>query len=160
MAKRHKMENGELKMLVAEIIKRKNNIKQKIEELDYYLEKVASLPTAIEGMSNQKDAVHVYNTVINTMFDLLDSYQNHIILLAKSNNINNINVGKSEIKVSDAVVLMRTINEKINTLTRLIISKDTSINVPNLIEQRDKLMEEQILIDNAIQQSDWSVEIE
>lgn len=140
-------------MLVAEVIERKNRIKQKIEELEYYLEKVASIP-------NVKNSSTVYNEVVNNVFELLDNYQSHVILLDKSNSKTVIKVGQSEIKVSDAIKLHRTINEKMRILTNIITSTDSSVDVPNLIKQRDKLIEERLLLNKSIQQSDWAVEIE
>ncbi len=140
-------------MLVSEAIERKNTIKQSIDELDYYLEKIASIP-------NVRESSPVYNEVINNMFDLLDKYQSHIILLYNSNSTTTIKVGEAEITVAIAVALLRTIEEKISILTKIITSDDASVSVPDLIKQRDKWLEEKILIKQAIEQSNNSTEID
>lgn len=140
-------------MLVAEAIERKNKIKQSIQDLDYYLEKVSSIPNIRESSS-------VYNKVINNMFELLDNYQSHIILLYNSNNNVSVKVGETELTVTMAIALKRTIDEKINILTKIITSNDASISVPELLKQRDKLFEEQLIIKRAIEQSDWSTELD
>lgn len=140
-------------MLVAEAIDRKNKIKQSLEELDYYLEKISSIP-------NVRESSPVYNKTIKNMFELLDKYQSHIILLYNSNNNNTIKVGETELTVAMAVALKRTIDEKIAILTKIITSNDASVSVPDLITQRDKLLEEQILIKNTIEKSNWTTEID
>ena len=141
-------------MLVAEALKRKDDIKQKIVELEFYLGKVGGAPAP------GKDAVGLYGEVINSIFKLFDKYQNLSILIERSNLSNEVEIGKSKLSVSNAVKLRRTVSEKIRVLTDVIGNGDPMINVPNLIDQRDKLIEEHILLDNVIKQSDWGVEID
>ena len=98
--------------------------------------------------------------MLGKVFDLLDKYQNYIILLERSNSKCEIKVGTSDVKVSDAVKLRDTTNKKMGFITNLINSNDASLNVPDLMDNRDKLMEEFILLNNAIEKSDWSEEVE
>jgi hypothetical protein len=93
------------------------------------------------------------------MFELLDKYQNYIILLDRSNKETEISVGTSTIRKSDALILRETVEEKIRILTVLATNDDPVIDIPNLLTQRDKLIEEQILLNNAIEESDWRVSI-
>ena len=139
-------------MLVGEILRRKNETKIKIEELEFYIEKISNI--------NIKESAHIYTNILGKVFDLLDKYQNYIILLERSNSKCEIKVGTSDVKVSDAVKLRDTTNKKMGFITNLINSNDASLNVPDLMDNRDKLMEEFILLNNAIEKSDWSEEVE
>jgi hypothetical protein len=142
-------------MLVSELIKRKNIIKQKLSELEFYLEKIANV-----NSKKTLDNASLYGSVLNNMFELLDKYQNYIILLDRSNKETEISVGKSTIKKSDALILREIVEEKIRILTVLATNDDPVIDIPNLLIQRDKLIEEQILLNNAIEESDWGVSID
>ncbi len=141
-------------MLVSELIKRKNIIKQKLSELEFYLEKIANV-----NSKKTLDNASLYGSVLNNMFELLDKYQNYIILLDRSNKETEISVGTSTIRKSDALILRETVEEKIRILTVLATNDDPVIDIPNLLTQRDKLIEEQILLNNAIEESDWRVSI-
>ena len=139
-------------MLVGEILKRKNETKIKIEELGFYIEKISNV--------NIKESATIYTNVLGKVFDLLDKYQNYIILLERSNLKCEIKVGTSDVKVSDAVKLRDTTNKKMEFITNLINSNDASLNVPDLMDNRDKLMEEFILLNNAIEKNDWSEKVD
>lgn len=140
-------------MLIGEIIRRKNNIKHEIAELEFYIEKVSNIP-------NVKESATIYTNVLGKVFDLLDKYQNYIILLERNNLKQDIKVGKSSVSVSDAIKLRITADKKIKFITNLINNNDASLNILSLIESREKLMEEFMLLNNAIEKSDWSTEIE
>jgi len=142
-------------MLVSELIKRKDVIKQKLGELEFYLEKIADA-----NSKKTLDNASLYGSVLNNMFELLDKYQNYIILLDRSNKETEISVGKSTIKKSDALILREIVEEKVRILTVLATNDDPVIDIPNLLIQRDKLIEEQILLNNAIEESDWGVSID
>lgn len=140
-------------MFIAELIKRNRNIKQRIDELEFYLEKIADIP-------NVKESGPVYTNVLNRIFGLLDTYQSHMIALERSNISTEIEVGTAKLSVSDAIKLRATTEEKIRFFTSLIDNNDASLNVPDLMDKRDKLVEERLLLDNAIGKSDWSTEID
>jgi ethanolamine utilization protein EutQ (cupin superfamily) len=140
-------------MLIGEIVRRKNDIKREIVELEFYMEKISNIP-------NVKESAAIYTNVLSKVFELLDKQQNYLILLERSNLKQEIKVGKSTISVSDAIKLRDTTDKKIIFITNLINNNDASLNVINLMESRDKLMEEFILLNNAIEKSDWSTEID
>ncbi len=140
-------------MLVGEVIRRKNETKRKIEELEFYLEKLSNVP-------NIKESAVIYTDVLSNVFSLLDEYQSYLILLERSNIKNEIKVGSSNVKVSDAVKLRDATNKKMEFITSLINNNDASLNVPDLMTNRDKLMEEFILINNSIEKSDWSANVD
>lgn len=140
-------------MLVVELIKRKNGIKQKLDELEFYLEKISNIP-------NKKESGPVYTDVLNRIFGLLDKYQNYIVLLERSNISTKIQVGNTEVSVSDAIKIRTTMDEKIKVFTNTINNNDAFLDVPDLIDKRDKLIEEHMLLNNVIEKSDWSIEID
>ena len=132
-------------MLVAELLLRKKNLKLQIDELEKYL-------------STEKAAGDV-NKATNAIFELEDRLQQYIVALSISNYETLIQVGKSQVNIAAAIILRNTTQKKINVLTELV---DTNINVDifNLMEQRNSLFEEYILLDKAIKASDWKVELE
>ena len=132
-------------MLVAELLLRKKNIKLQIDELKKFL--------------LTEEASGSINKVINTVFDLEDKLQQYIVALSISNNDTTIQVGKSEINIATAVILRNNTQKKINVLTELI-ENNINIDIFNLIEQRNGFLEEFILLDKAIKESDWKVELE
>jgi hypothetical protein len=141
-------------MLVGEVLKRKNDVLAKIEELDFYLDKLSNKADAKEN-----NAAY-YTDVLGRIFALLDELQNYLILLERSNLKVKVKVGTATISVSDAVKVRHIIDQKITAITNLINSDDTYLNVPKLIEDREKFKEEFILLNNVIEKSDWSTEID
>jgi len=135
----------EIYMLVAELLLRKNNIKLQIDELKKFL-------LTEEASGN-------INKVTNTIFELEDKLQQYVVALSISNGETIIQVGKSKINIDTAVVLRNTTQKKINVLTELI-ENNINIDIFNLMEQRDSFFEEHILLDKAIKESDWKVELE
>ena len=132
-------------MLIAELLLRKENLKLQMDELKRYL-------------STEKAAGDV-NKATNVIFELEDRLQQYIVALSISNHEAMIQVGKSQVNIATAIILRNTTQKKINVLTELI---DTNINIDifNLMEQRNSLFEEYILLDKAIKASDWKVELE
>lgn len=132
-------------MLVAELLLRKTNIKLQIDELKKFL--------------LTEEASGSINKVTNMVFDLEDKLQQYIVALSISNNDTTIQVGKSEINIATAVILRNNTQKKINVLTELI-ENNINIDIFNLIEQRNGFLEEFILLDKAIKESDWKAELE
>lgn len=142
-------------MFLAEEIVLKDNIGFKIEDLIEYLIKTANNEANI-------DASKIDNAV-NVVFGLLDEYQQKSILVDRANRTVKVNIGKSEILVADAISIRDTIQRKINVLTILIDScksnKNNLFDIHELIKNRDKLIEEFSVLDNAIEANNWRVKI-
>jgi len=140
-------------MFIGELTIRRNNINKKIKELEIYL---YSLPT---DEADSKGGI--YRECLDRVFVLLEEYQRYTLLLGRYNFNNGIKVGDSEeVDISSALVLIRTLVKKMGVIDRVIKNNDHSIDVFKLIEQRDSLMEEYILLKAAIYKNDWSSEIE
>ncbi len=132
-------------MLVSELLLRKKNLKLQINELKRYL--------------HTEEASGNINKTTNTLFELEDKLQQYVVALNISNNETMIKVGKSEINIVTAVILRNTTQKKINVLTELI-ENNINIDIFNLMDQRNSFFEEYILLDKAIKESDWKVELE
>ena len=133
-------------MLLGELLTRKENVKQQVDELYNYLLDV--------------DVREKVNEVMNELFELHDKLQSYRVALNNINNSNKIKVSKSDISIANAIQLRHTTKLKIDILTDLISNLDGSLSISNLMEQRNNLLEEYILLDNAINNSNWSIEVE
>ena len=134
-------------MLIKEILCRKRHLDSKLLDIDNYLNILPNL--------NVKDKVSVYNTAIDIKFSLLSKIQSHDVLLNAQNNNNLLHVGNNDLTVYEAVKIRNTLLDKITTLDNLISSGDlTVINIFTLMEQRDSLFDEFMVLDMAILKSD------
>ncbi len=133
-------------MLLGELLTRKENVKQQIDELNDHLMDV--------------DMREKVNEVISDLFELHDKLQSYKVAINNVNNSNKIKVSKSDVSITNAIHLRQTTKMKIDILTDLISNLDKSLSISNLMEQRNNLLEEYILLDNAISGSNWSIEVE
>lgn len=140
-------------MYLSEVLIRKNNIKIRMVELKRFLQNVSN-------NSNIRDRGATYNQVLSRLFALIDKYQSHIVLIENSNNNTEITVGESTLSVANAVKLRDTLDSKALVLTALIESGDCSLDILNLMDQREKYLEERIILQKCISDSDRSVKID
>jgi len=140
-------------MFIGELTVRRSNIDNKIKELKIYLH---SLPT---DEANSKGGI--YKECLERIFILLEEYQRYTLLLNRSNNNSNIKIGDSdEVDVSSALVLIDTILKKMEAIDVVIKNNDHSIDIFKLIEQRDSLMEEYVLLKSVIYVNAWSTKVD
>jgi hypothetical protein len=132
-------------MFLAEVLTRKRYIKLEMDEIKEFL-------STEKSTGNVSDA-------INRLFKLEDRFQQYLIAIDASNNSTEIKVGTSKVSVANAIKLRNTSRRKILTLTSLI-KNNLNLDVFNLIDQRLKFIEEFILLNNAIRESDWKVKVE
>lgn len=137
-------------MFIGELLIRRKTVKHKIKELRNFIQNLTA--------SGEQDNSDLHRKALNMLFDLLDKYQDYSIILDKVNNDTFINIGESAINISNTIRLRNTIKGKMDVLSDSINGSDYSIDIFSLIEQRDKLMEEYILIDRSITTSDWAKE--
>ena len=87
------------------------------------------------------------------------------LLQAKTININTINsqikinLAGKDVNISIAIVLRDTTKKKIDILTSLIVDRECKLDKIELINQRDDIYEEYILVSNEITLSDLNVKI-
>ena len=139
-------------MLVGELVVRRNNIKRKIEELKEYITALSS-ETGIEPVN--KGAL--YSKAINDLFELYTQLQTHTALLDSENLKSVLNIKKgTEITVADAVHVRKTVMAKLSIYDELIENNDLALSIVDLMDKRDKVLEEYIILDAKINESDWA----
>lgn len=133
-------------MLLGDLLLRRKLIKLEINELKNYL-------------FNFEEITNV-NEILNKLFELEDQFQRHNILIERANNEVNIEISNSKTSLSNAVKLRDAVDNKADTLTKLINNNKSKLSIINLMEQRQKFIEEFVLLNNAISKSDWSVNVD
>lgn len=133
-------------MLLGELLLRRKCIKMEIDELKNY-------------MLSSEEQINV-NEVLNKLFELEDKYQKYNILIERANNEIELVVGTTKTTLTNAIKLRSAVDRKIDGLTMLIKSNKATLNIFNLIDQRQKFIEEYIILDNAISNSDWSINVD
>lgn len=144
-------------MLVQEVISRKEYLKLKLKDLDYYILKLETL--------NIKGKGAIYNKVINDKFVLLSKIRSHEVLIDKLLKENNVKIGNSEITVYEANALLETTKNQLDTFSTVISKGDlNSLDVFSLLKERDVIFEEYILLFNVVTSSNaeinWNMEEE
>jgi len=136
-------------MLIYEIVKRKQFIEHKLKDIDTYINNIKTL--------NIVDKAATYNKAIEIKFTLLSKLRSHIALLREQNKLNTVLIGKDELTIEEVLYLRDTIITKIKTLDKLIFEGDMEvINIFSLMEQRDGLFEEYMLLELAVKESDMT----
>lgn len=135
-------------MLVSEIILRKTNIEYKIDELKKYLLWLRN--------NNVSDKKNKYEKTLSTLFNLLDTLCSYNALLSRHNEETTVLLGEKKLSISEVLNILEGIEQKIDIITSIINNNDTDLNIFELITDRDKLIDEQILLLKVIRTSDWS----
>jgi len=133
-------------MLISELLFRKKYIKLQIDELRRHI-------INSKSMSN-------INEVLGKLYELEDQDQKQTMLLNKANRVTDVKIGNSIVQVDTALELQRNTSNKIDVLTDLIKADKEALDIFNLFVQRNKLIEEYIMITNAIKISDWGTEVD
>lgn len=142
-------------MFIVDLVVRKNNTKKKIYELENYISNL-SLDTGIELQS--KGAL--YTNAVNNLFLLYKELQNFTALLDNENGKNEIDFGKENfMSVLDAVHVRKTMIKKIKIYDLLISNKDLTLDIKDMMDTRDKLLEDFITLSGKIIKSDLENEI-
>ncbi len=137
-------------MVLAEVLIEKNNLEQKICQLNAYVFKIS------------KVSAEETNKAIKKLIELVDKHRSHLILINKINNSIEVTIGSSKVNLANAILITKTINNKIDLLNGLIVDCDghNTLNIFDLIEQRDKLLEEYTTISNGLSAVEWSTKVD
>ena len=142
-------------MFIVDLVVRKNNTKKKIYELENYISTL-SLDTGIELQSRGA----LYSNAVNNLFLLYKELQNFTALLDNENGKNEIDFGKENfMSVLDAVHVRKTMLKKIKVYDILISNKDLALDIKDMMDTRDKLLEDFITLSGKIIKSDLENEI-
>ena len=137
-------------MVLAEIIIEKNNLEKKIKQLETYLFKVVDISAEQTNVATEK------------LLGLIDKHRSHLIMINKINNSIEVTIGGSKVNLASAVLIADTMKQKVDLVDRLIdkCDEDAILDIFNLIEQRDKLLEEYTLISNTLKSIEWSTKVD
>ena len=135
-------------MVLAEIIIEAQNIKQKIKQLEGYLDKIT-----VENADK-------IDLTTKRLIDLFDKYRSHLILINTMNNDVKMVVGDSEISIANTILIARTMRKKIDLLNNLIETKNNFLDVFDLMDKRDELLIEYTTIYNKLKYIEWVTNID
>jgi len=135
-------------MVLAEIIIEAQNIKQKIEQLESYLDKITV------------DNADKIDLATKRLIDLFDKYRSHLILINTINNDVKMVVGDSKLSIANTLLIAETMKRKIDLLNNLIDTKEDFLDVFKLMDQRDKLLVECTAITNKVKYIEWVTEVD
>jgi len=142
-------------MLLAELLDRKNETKEKIKELRLHL--------GFWAANEQNTDSEKIDGVLTGVYSLLDIYQQQLFLIGKVNESVKIEIGQSKVTLANAVKLRSIIQKKIDVLNDLIhaceFNKKSLYNILDLMENKDKLLDEYYVLNRAIKSKDWQVEL-
>lgn len=135
-------------MVLAEILIETRSLKKRIDQLMVYINSVSSRDSDITDRAIKK------------LLSLLDKHRSHLILLNRVNNEVTVSVGDSQLSLANAIIILETVGRKIAVLDALIETKEVVLDIVDVMEQRDKLLEEYTAISKEIQYQEWRVEID
>lgn len=137
-------------MVLAEVLIEKNNLEQKICQLNEYIFKISKIS------ADETDKA------IKKLIELVDKHRSHLILINKINNDIEVTIGGSKVSLANAVLITKTIKYKIDLLNGLIAGCDgtATLNFFDLMEQRDKLIEEYTVLSNGLKIIEWSTDVD
>lgn len=135
-------------MVLAEVLIEKNNLKSKIKQLKGYLFRIATENPSFTDKATSK------------LLDLMDKYRSHLILINKINNETNVSIGGSTVNLANAILIVKTMENKIDFINQLIDKENIVLDVFDLMDQRDKLLEEYTTILNGIKTVEWSTKVD
>ena len=135
-------------MVLAEVLIEMRNLKYKINQLRDYLFKIADNNATLADTATIK------------LLDLLDKHRSHLILINEINNSTEVSIGGSTVSLANAIIIIKTIKCKIDLLNSLVETEESVLDVFNLMEQRDKLLEEYTTISNGLAAIEWSTNVD
>lgn len=142
-------------MLLAEVLTRKRNIEEKIENLEDYLVRLAS-DESIQDHSEMDE-------LVSKVYDLLDEQQQQIFTIDRANSSIEIKIGSSTTTLAATIRLRETIKRKMDILSNLIeackYNKNSKFSITELLDNRDKLIAEHDILTKAIKTKDWTTEL-
>ena len=99
------------------------------------------------------------DTLVDELFLLLEKVQNYTRSIMETNMKTKIVVGKTKADIDIMARIRGTLKRKMAVLSELIKSESVDLDIIALLEQRDSLVDEFILLDSIITKSDLEVEV-
>jgi len=129
-------------MVLHELLIRKRFLDKKIHELKNHLHR---------NSENDKLA--------SQLFSFLDEKQNILIRIEDENTNRTITIGSTDVSVSTAVKVRKTLHLKIKVITDLLNDENCSLDPLALIKQRDGFVDELMILNKTITKNDLEVEV-
>lgn len=100
-----------------------------------------------------------HDKLADELIALIDEKQSILIDINSANTISTLNIGGNDISIATALIIRKTIKDKIDVLTSLISNGNCVLDKLELQSQRDKYFMEYMLLTMGINRNDLSVEI-
>lgn len=134
-------------MFLSEIVLRKRYLEYKLDTINSYIENLSG--------TNLSTTSDLLTNAISYKFDLLSKIRSHNILISNLNKETFITVGDVELSVFEALYLLKTLENKLDTFTTLLKSEAAaSIDIRAIFNKNDSLFEEYQNIYLTVLQSD------
>lgn len=109
-------------------------------------------------LSNELD-IEIVDHLALELVKVIEERQNTLIAIHRANIASKISLGGSIIDVATAVIIKKSLNEKIKHITNLINNKNNYLDKLELMKQRDRYYEDLKLIIIALSKNDLNVTI-
>ncbi len=129
-------------------------LREKLNERIWIKQKIKELKKHALVQTKQQD------DVLKKLLSLLDDLRTVNLVIHKINNDYTIEVAGTKISLNTAIELRKTIKYKISVISEIINLNSDKLDVLSLIDQRDELIDEYSVIDNAVSQADWKIKLE
>lgn len=151
-------------MKLAVALQERNDLNQKIAQLNYRLELNAVVQEGEISNENPEDLLTELNECYNNL-ELLISRINNTNSVTKT-NYNNLTltslIAKKDVytlKINSLRTLVNTASNLVSRVSRSEIKIISNVDVKKIQKQIDKLSKELRLIENTIQECNWQVEL-
>jgi len=142
------------KMYLAEALELKDTIDAKIIELRSILVSLA------RDEENKKDQIDM---AVSRLYELVEQYQKQDMLINKVYNEVNITIGGSEVSIANAIIMLESMNTKMEILTELIkVLQNNNVSgfdIFKMLNDRDKIEKNYDVIDAEIESCKWRVKL-
>lgn len=134
-------------MFLSEIVLRKRYLEYKLQTVDVYINNLSN--------TTSNNASDLLTNAISYKFELLSKLRSHNILICNLNKETFINVSGIELSVFEAMYLLKTLENKLETFTNLIKSEAAAtIDIVAVFSKNDSLFDEYQNIYLTVLQSD------
>lgn len=97
------------------------------------------------------------DSLAQELFRLFELKQSKLLYISAANNTSKLTIGENEINITTALIIRKTIKEKIDILTDMINNKDCCLDKMELQKQRDRYYDEYILLSMGIKRNDLTI---
>ena len=141
-------------MYLAEALVLRDTLEAKIKELRIILVCLAR---------DEKGKKKEIDNAVSRLYDFVEQYQKQNILINKVYNEVEIKIGESEVSMVNAMILLDSMNTKMEILTELVDvlknNNTSGFDLFEMLDNRDKIEKDYNVIDAQIDGSKWRVKL-